>query len=65
MDNQERIICNPKILVGTPVVQGTRISIDAVLEYLARTPSIDELFIDYPELTIADVQAVLAYARCR
>jgi len=62
-NGQTRIVRDPAILVGTPLVRGTRISVELILEYLARTPSCDQLFIDYPELTAADVQAALAYAR--
>ena len=60
---QDRIVTNPDILVGKPVVKGTRIAVELVLEYLAHTPDLDELFADYPELTREDVQAVLAYAQ--
>jgi uncharacterized protein (DUF433 family) len=60
---RDRIIRDPEILVGKPVIKGTRISVDLVLEYLAQTPDLDELFADYPELSREDVQAVLAYAR--
>jgi uncharacterized protein (DUF433 family) len=60
---QGRIITDPEILVGKPVIKGTRISVELVLEYLAHTPDLDELFADYPELSREDVQAVLAYAR--
>ena len=59
----DRIVTDPEILVGKPVVKGTRISVELVLEFLAHTPDLDELFADYPELTREDVQAVLAYAQ--
>ncbi len=58
-----RVITDPHILVGKPVVKGTRISVELVLEYLTHTPDLDELFADYPELTREDVKAVLAYAQ--
>lgn len=57
-----RIVIDPDILVGKPVVKGTRIPVDLVLEYLARNPNFNDLFADYPRLTIADVQACFAYA---
>jgi uncharacterized protein (DUF433 family) len=60
---EDRIIQDPKILVGKPVVKGTRIPVDLVLAYLERNPNFEELFTDYPRLTMADVQACLAYAR--
>ncbi len=58
----ERIIRDPKIMVGKPVVKGTRIPVDLVLVHLAANPDLEELFAAYPELTVEDVKAVLAYA---
>jgi uncharacterized protein (DUF433 family) len=60
---QERIIANPRILAGKPVVRGTRIAVDLVLEELAQNPDIDELLAAHPDLTRTDVQACLAYAK--
>jgi uncharacterized protein (DUF433 family) len=59
----ERVTVDPSVMVGKPVVKGTRIPVELVLDYLAEIPSFDELFADYPELTLADVQACLRYAR--
>ncbi len=59
---RERIIQDPNILVGKPVVKGTRIPVELVLAKLAANPDVLELFADYPRLTIEDVQACLAYA---
>lgn len=59
---QDRIITDPDILVGKPVVKGTRISIELVVDYLAQNPDLNELFADYPRLTIDDVKACLALA---
>jgi uncharacterized protein (DUF433 family) len=50
-------------MVGKPVVQGTRLPVALVLEYLADNPDLDELFAAFPRLTVDDVRAVLAYAR--
>src|SRR5688500_8451442 len=60
---QERIIADPRILAGKPVVKGTRIAVDLVLEELAQNPDINELLAAHPDLTRDDVQACLAYAR--
>ena len=60
---QERITADPRILAGKPVVRGTRIAVDLVLEELAQNPDIDELLAAHPDLTRADVQACLAYAK--
>ena len=60
---QERIVADPRILAGKPVVKGTRISVDLVLEELSHNPEIDELLAAHPDLTRTDVQACLAYAK--
>jgi uncharacterized protein (DUF433 family) len=60
---QERIVADPRILEGKPVVKGTRVAVDLVLEELAQNPAIDELLAAHPDLTRNDVQACLAYAR--
>ncbi len=60
---QERIIQDPEILVGKPVIRGTRIPVDLVLKRLAQDLDLDTLFESYPRLTIEDVQACLEYAR--
>ncbi len=57
-----RIVRDPGILGGKPVVKGTRIAVDLVLEYLANNPDFGDLFADYPRLTIEDVKACLAFA---
>jgi len=59
----ERIIRDPEILVGKPVVSGTRISVELVLDHLAGNLDLDDLFAAYPRLTVEDVKAVLDYAR--
>ncbi len=59
----DRIVQDLAILSGKPVVRGTRISVDVVLEYLAHNPDFDELFADYPRLTMDDVRACFAFAQ--
>src|SRR5688500_16175498 len=60
---QERIVADPRILAGKPVVKGTRIAVDLVLEELAQNPDVTELLAAHPDLTRDDVQACLAYAK--
>jgi uncharacterized protein (DUF433 family) len=60
---RERITADPRILAGKPVVRGTRIAVSLVLEELAQNPDVDELLAAHPDLTLADVQACLAYAK--
>ena len=63
LEHPERIVLDPEILVGKPVVRGTRIPVELVLAKLAANPDIQELFRDYPRLTPEDVQACFEYAR--
>jgi uncharacterized protein (DUF433 family) len=58
----QRIVADPGILGGKPIIRDTRISVQLVLEQLADDPNIDELFAAYPDLTLDDVKAALAYA---
>lgn len=58
----ERIVVNPKIMVGKPVIRGTRITVEYVLTLLAQGLSVEEILKDYPHLTSDDVSAVLLYA---
>jgi uncharacterized protein (DUF433 family) len=59
---KDRITTNPHIMVGKPVVKGTRIPVERVVAHLANNPDLNDLFAAYPELTIADVKACLQYA---
>ena len=63
LDYNDRIITDPQIMVGKPVVRGTRIPVEHVLGRLAENPDLDELFAAYPELTREDVKACLHYAQ--
>ena len=58
----DRIVRDPAILLGKPVIKGTRIPVALVLAQLAANPNLDELFLDYPRLTVEDVRACLEYA---
>ena len=58
----ERIVQDPKIMVGKPVIRGTRITVERIIDHLATTPDFDDLFAAYPRLTMEDVQAALAFA---
>jgi uncharacterized protein (DUF433 family) len=59
---KDRITINPQVMVGKPVVKGTRIPVERVVAHLANNPDLNDLFAAYPELTIEDVKACLAYA---
>ncbi|HRJ22179.1 MAG: DUF433 domain-containing protein [Bryobacteraceae bacterium] len=57
-----RIVVDPKILTGKPVVRGTRISVELVVELLAAGWSHKQILASYPHLSEEDIRACLAYA---
>lgn len=57
-----KIVRNPKILVGKPVIAGTRIPVTLILNLLAHGQTIAEIIDDYPDLTEEDVKAAVRYA---
>lgn len=62
MDWRSRIVSDPDILAGKPVVRGTRISVQLILGWLAQgwTPAM--ILESYPQITEADIRAALAFA---
>jgi len=59
----QRITFDQQVLRGKPIIRGLRISVEMVLELLAKGASKQEILEDYPELEAADIQAALAYAQ--
>lgn len=62
MDWRDRIIVDPTILVGKPVIKGTRIAVEFVIDLLANGWSENDILANYPGLAPEDVRACLAYA---
>lgn len=62
MNWRDRIVIDPEILVGKPVVKGTRLAVDFVIDLLAQGWSEAQILKNYPGLTREDIQACLAYA---
>jgi uncharacterized protein (DUF433 family) len=62
---QDRIVLDPAILAGKPVIRGTRLSVEFVIGLLADGWSEADLAANYPGLSHEDVLACLAYARDR
>ena len=58
----DRIVVDPRVMVGKPVIKGTRVPVDAILRRLAEGMSIDEILEEYPNLTREDISAALEYA---
>jgi uncharacterized protein (DUF433 family) len=59
----DRIVVDPRIMLGKPTVRGTRIPVELILEQLSYDLDPSELFAAYPRLTEDDVKACIAYAR--
>jgi uncharacterized protein (DUF433 family) len=62
MNRHERISVDPRVMVGKPVIRGTRITVELILWKLGGGASIEELLEAYPTLSREDVQAAIAYA---
>jgi len=58
----ERIVVDPKIMVGKPVIRGTRVTVEHVLTLLAQGLTFEKILKDFPHLMREDIAAVLLYA---
>jgi uncharacterized protein (DUF433 family) len=58
----ERISMNPNVMVGKPVIKGTRLSVELILNLLAHGATADEIISEYKGLTKEDIQACLLFA---
>ena len=59
---QDRIEINPEIMLGKPVIRGTRVPVEIILRKLSEGASETDLLDAFPRLTKLDIQAALAYA---
>ena len=62
MNWQERIIVDPRILVGKPVIKGTRLAVEFIMDLLAQGWEEKEILRNYPSLIHEDITACLKYA---
>lgn len=62
MEWNDRIIMDPGVLTGKPIIKGTRISVELVIDRLAQGWSREQVIEQYDHLTTDDIQACLAYA---
>lgn len=60
-----RITIDPKVMVGKPVIRGTRLTVEHILKELANGLSPRDLIDAYPRLTAEDIRAACAYAAAR
>lgn len=59
------VVCDPKVMLGKPVIAGTRITVELLLERLADGDSPDAIRLAYPHLPEGSVEAALQYAQVR
>ena len=59
----QRITFDHSVLTGKPVIRGMRISVEMILELLAKGATVQEILEDYPELESEDIRAALMYAK--
>jgi uncharacterized protein (DUF433 family) len=57
-----RIAINPKVMLGKPVIKGTRLTVEYVLNLLAHGTTFEEILQEYEGLTLEDIQACLLFA---
>jgi uncharacterized protein (DUF433 family) len=62
MNWQKHIEINPQILVGKPIIKGTRLSVEFLLDLLANNWTVEQILENYPKLTRQDIQAIFAFA---
>jgi len=61
-EGKDRVVVDPRVLGGKPVIRGTRIPVYFILELLANGWSVDDILREYPHLTREDVLAAIRYA---
>ena len=57
----QRISVDPNICFGKPCIRGTRIWVSLILDFLANGTTMDQLLLEYPQLTLEDIRAAIAY----
>ncbi|MFZ0927944.1 MAG: DUF433 domain-containing protein [Syntrophobacteraceae bacterium] len=57
-----RIAINPGVMVGKPVIKGTRLTVEYVLNLLAHASAFEDILQEYDDLTLEDIQACLLFA---
>ena len=62
IDFEKRIVRNPKICGGEPVIRGTRVTLRTILASLAEGATNEEILRDFPSITRVDLRAVIAFA---
>ena len=59
----KRIVVDPDVMTGKPIIKGTRIPVDAIIGRLAEGMTVEEILEDYPNLHLQDIKAALEYGQ--
>jgi uncharacterized protein (DUF433 family) len=62
MNYEQRIVQNPRVCGGEPIIKGTRVTVRTILASLAEGATVEEILADFPTLKECDVRAVIAFA---
>lgn len=62
MKYKDRIAINPDILVGKPIIKGTRLSVEFILELLTERWTYEDILKNYPQLSYEDILAAIEYS---
>jgi uncharacterized protein (DUF433 family) len=57
----ERIVVDPKIMFGKPVIEGTRITVELLLRKLGEGMTDEQILVHHPQLSVADIHAAAAF----
>jgi uncharacterized protein (DUF433 family) len=58
----DRVVIDPKIMFGKPVIKGTRITVELILRKLSEGMTDEQILLHHPHLQVADIRAATAYA---
>jgi len=61
-DLSERIVMNPKVMAGKPIIKGTRLTVEFILNLLAHGATTEEIIGEYTGLTVEDIRACMLFA---
>ena len=59
---ENMITCDPKVMMGKPVIRGTRITVELILEKLAAGESVDQILSEHPRMTAEAIRAAIGFA---
>ncbi len=62
MDWKQHIVVDPAVLVGKPIIKGTRLAVEFIVELLSEGWTQQQILANYPGITLEDIQACLGYA---